>query len=446
MITLCFSSIGVPTAEAFTPQQRKEIELRTFYDATDINLCTQAGSAAGSDSSTTPATNTSTGDKGKVYMIGDSITEGTQTQLTTALKEKKYSDVVINGKSSRRLSVGNTILDGVSVFKNDKAQWSDASTIIIELGTNGGVSGANINTVVELAKTSKAKLYWVNIGVDNSKRNGADIDTGPINKLLSEAASKGGFSIIDWASAVKKNPDYIDPNPATGLGVHPFTATGRPGFASVVANGISGALASIGAGVTAAGDSADCNAATVVSDTTLSGNTNAEIIWNFLGCKGLSANQVAGIMGNMQAESHFEPKLVEYGYQNSRGEISQAGKPSSLDEDVPPDRNSKGQPGYGIVQWTFPSRKQGLRDMAKAQGKKGGDLGVQLDYLWLELSRGFITKLQATTSIEAATRLVLIDFERPKNPDRTMPVRLGFAQSILRQTWAKDGGTGCASK
>lgn len=152
------------------------------------------------------------------------------------------------------------------------------------------------------------------------------------------------------------------------------------------------------------------------------------------------------MMGNMQAESHFEPKLVEYGYQNSRGEISRAGKPSSLDEDVPPDRNSKGQPGYGIVQWTFPSRKQGLRDMAKAQGKKGGDLGVQLDYLWLELSRGFITKLQATTSVEAATRLVLIEFERPANPDRTMPVRLGFAQSILRQVWAKDGGTNCAAK
>lgn len=426
VFALCFSSIGVPTAEAFTLQQRKEIELRTFYDATDINLCTQADSTAGSDSAAQPApgaADTSSGDKGKVYMIGDSITEGTQSQLTTALKDKKYSNVVINGKSSRRLSVGNTTLDGVSVFQNDKAKWSDASTIIIELGTNGGVSGANINKIVELAKTSKAKLYWVNIAVDNSKRSGADINTGPINKLLSDAASKGGFTIIDWASAVKKNPDFIDPNPSTGLGVHPFTATGRPGFANTVASGVSGAFASIGESAAATGSSADCNAATVVSSTTLSGNTNAEVVWNFLSCKGLSANQVAGIMGNMQAESGFNPGIEE--------------------------KTPRASKGYGIVQWTF-GRRTNLENYAKTRGKPASDLGVQLDFLWIELNTAYkantLDPIRATTSAEVATDIFLRKFERPANPDRTKPVRLGFAQSILRQTWAKDGGTDCAAK
>ncbi len=421
-LVLCFSSMSVPTAEAFTAQQRKEIELRTFYDATDINLCTQAGSAAGSASGST-STATNSADKGKVYMIGDSITEGTQSELTTALKGKGFSTAVINGKASRRLSVGNTTLDGVSVFQNDKAQWSDASAIVVELGTNGGVSGANVNTVVELAKTSKAKLYWVNIGVDNSKRSGVDIDTGPINKLLSEAASKGGFTIIDWASAIKKNPDYIDSNPTTGLGVHPSTTTGRTGFANTVATGVSGAFSNIGAGVSAAASSADCNAATVVSNTTLSGNTNAEVIWNFLSCNGLSANQVAGIMGNIQAESGFNPGIEE--------------------------KTPRASKGYGIVQWTF-GRRTNLENYAKSRGKSASDLGVQLDFLWIELNTAYkantLDPIRATTSVETATDIFLRKFERPANPDGTKPVRLGFAQSILRQVWAKDGGTGCAAK
>ena len=67
-------------------------------------------------------------------------------------------------------------------------------------------------------------------------------------------------------------------------------------------------------------------------------------------------------MGNMQAESGgtFDPRIVEFGFLNSAGVISRPGKPETWDDDVPPDRNSKGQPGYGIIQFTSKSLKQGL--------------------------------------------------------------------------------------
>ncbi len=424
LVLFSVGSIGAPVAQAFTPEQRKEIELRTFYDATDVNLCSDvnSGNTSGvtenTSSSSTPTSNSAAG---KIYMLGDSITEGTSSQLTSAL-QKNYKTVVINGKSSRRLSSGGSDLDGVSVFEKDKARWSDASAIVIELGTNGGVSGANIGKVVDLAKASKAKLYWVNIGVNNAVRKGTPIDTGPINKLLSEAASKGGFSIIDWASVVKQQPEYIDPNPNTGLGVHPI-GEGKAGFANTIVKGVAGAFTNLGSAVTSAGGSVACTSAEVVSTTTLSGNGNAEIIWNFLSCKTLSAPQVAGIMGNLQAESGFNPGIEE--------------------------KTPRASKGYGIAQWTF-GRRTNLENYAKSRGKPASDLGVQLDFLWGELNTAYkanvLDPIRATTSVDVATDIFLRKFERPKNPDGTKPTRLGFAQAILKQPWAKDGGSGCSGK
>lgn len=112
----------------------------------------------------------------------------------------------------------------------------------------------------------------------------------------------------------------------------------------------------------------------------LAGSDNATKIWNFLASKGLTAQQVAGVMGNLQAESGFEPRLVEYGKINSRGEISVQGKPSSLDDTMVID----GKTGYGLAQWTSLGRQQGLHDAAVKAGTTDGDLGVQLDYLYSE--------------------------------------------------------------
>jgi murein DD-endopeptidase MepM/ murein hydrolase activator NlpD len=186
-----------------------------------------------------PNATATTAPTGKVYMIGDSIAEGATTELTSALKSKGFSDVAINAKASRSLTEGGGALNGISILSGDKSQWADAKAVIIELGTNGGISTANIGKTVSIIHSPdgnmNAKIYWVNIGVDNSKRSGAPIDATTINKTLQDN-SGSDYSVIDWAAQVKQHPDYIDPNPATGLGVHP-TAAGKTAFASTVADG-----------------------------------------------------------------------------------------------------------------------------------------------------------------------------------------------------------------
>lgn len=158
--------------------------------------------------------------------------------------------------------------------------------------------------------------------------------------------------------------------------------------------------------------------------------------WQFLASKGLTATQIAGIMGNMQAEAHFEPRLVEYGYRNSRGEISKAGQPSSLDDEMPPSSNERGQPGYGIVQWTSPGRKKGLVEMAASRNVKVSDFKTQLDYLWQELTTIYkkqLDKVKTTSTIRAASDIILIEFEVPggRFDPKVQSTRAGFGQKIF---------------
>lgn len=82
---------------------------------------------------------------------------------------------------------------------------------------------------------------------------------------------------------------------------------------------------------------------------------NAVAIWNFLKYKGLSDAAVAGILGNIQAESGFNPSIVE---------------------------KSNGV-GFGLIQWSY-ERRTALERAAAAAGVSPSDLQFQLEYLWGE--------------------------------------------------------------
>lgn len=90
---------------------------------------------------------------------------------------------------------------------------------------------------------------------------------------------------------------------------------------------------------------------------TCSGSTNPEKVWNFLIGKGLTPEQAAGVMGNVQQEAtiNFDPGISE----------------------------KSGGGGYGIIQWTG-TRRAALEAAAKAKGVDVADLCFQLEYLYEE--------------------------------------------------------------
>lgn len=162
----------------------------------------------------------------------------------------------------------------------------------------------------------------------------------------------------------------------------------------------------------------------------LVGSEKAEKIFNFFIGQGMSPVQAAGLMGNMQGESHLEPRLVQYGGRNSRGEISVQGKPSSLDDNIVVDDRT----GYGLVQWTSRGRQQGLADLAARNHVIAGDLGIQLQYIMQELNNYAIyhyKDLQAAKTVEQAVEIVLTSYEKPGDINKARPIRLAFARAFL---------------
>ena len=145
----------------------------------------------------------------------------------------------------------------------------------------------------------------------------------------------------------------------------------------------------------------------------LKGSSNAEKIWNFLLDKLNNPYGVAGLMGNLYAESGLNPKNLQQAYNNKLGmtdeEYTQAVDNGSYSNFV------KDSAGYGLAQWTYSSRKLNLFNHVKTKKTSIGDLEAQLEFLYKELTAytGVIKILETATTIKEASDVVLIKYERP---------------------------------
>lgn len=160
----------------------------------------------------------------------------------------------------------------------------------------------------------------------------------------------------------------------------------------------------------------------------LKGKTNEEKIWNYLKSKGLNDYGVAGLMGNLYAESALKSNNLE---ELCERRLKENGKPYCTDElytsavdngtisraeFLNPLLNK--QYGYGYAQWTSPNRKAGLYDLAKSRKVSIADEQMQLDYLINELKSSYPTvlnTLQTATSVKQASDIVLTKFEMPSD-------------------------------
>lgn len=111
---------------------------------------------------------------------------------------------------------------------------------------------------------------------------------------------------------------------------------------------------------------------------------NEEKIWKFLKSKGFTDFGVAGLMGNLYAESGLSPINLQNSYEKKLNftdqSYTQAVDNGSYTNFV------KDAAGYGLAQWTYWSRKQNLLNYARSIGKSIGDLDMQLEFLCKELS------------------------------------------------------------
>lgn len=111
--------------------------------------------------------------------------------------------------------------------------------------------------------------------------------------------------------------------------------------------------------------------------------TTAKTIWNFLVGKGMTEEGAAALMGNLFAESGLNSTNLQNSYESSLG-YTDASYTTAVDNgsyryktytDVR-SSFSRDSAGYGLVQWTYWSRKQALYDYAKSSGTSIGDLNM----------------------------------------------------------------------
>ena len=160
----------------------------------------------------------------------------------------------------------------------------------------------------------------------------------------------------------------------------------------------------------------------------LKGNTREEQIWNSLKTEIGNDYGVAGLMGNLYAESGLNTRNLE---NLCERRLKEAGKAYCTDETytsaVDSGKISRAeflnplpgkQYGYGLAQWTSAGRKAGLYDWAKSKGKSIGDLETQLEFLIKELKSSYksvLSVLKTATEVKTASDIVLIKFENPKD-------------------------------
>lgn len=155
----------------------------------------------------------------------------------------------------------------------------------------------------------------------------------------------------------------------------------------------------------------------------LIGGTNEQKIWNFLKNKGLGDHSVAGVMGNLYAESALNPCNLQNTYEKKLG-MTDAQYTIAVDNGKYTNF-IKDSAGYGLAQWTYWSRKESLFNFCKNMKTSIGDLEMQLEFLWKELQgyKNLMSILSKAKTVKEASDAVLLDYERPADQSDAVKVR-----------------------
>jgi hypothetical protein len=143
------------------------------------------------------------------------------------------------------------------------------------------------------------------------------------------------------------------------------------------------------------------------SSSTLVGSGNVQKAFYYFTGKGLQDYQSAGIVGNLRQESGtgIDPTNVQLN-----------------------------GVGHGIAQWSEPGRWDTLLEFAASHSQDPTDLGLQLDFMWEELTNGYASTLSAikkSTDYQQATSAFMNGYERPDARYANLTRRLKYAKQVL---------------
>lgn len=172
--------------------------------------------------------------------------------------------------------------------------------------------------------------------------------------------------------------------------------------------------------------------------------SNEQKIWSFLIGKIGNPYGVAGLMGNLNAESALNPNNLQNSYEHSLG-MTDTQYTAAVDNGSYTNF-AKDSAGYGLAQWTYHTRKAALLAYAKSVGASIGSLDMQLNFLYKELSESYSTSvlvvLKTAKSVREASDAVLTKFERPADQSETVKSkRAAYGQTYYNKYASVSGST-----
>lgn len=157
---------------------------------------------------------------------------------------------------------------------------------------------------------------------------------------------------------------------------------------------------------------------------------DAKYIWDYCYTKLGNAYGASGLWGNIKAESSLKSNNLQDTYEDKLG-YTNASYTKAVDNGSYKNFITD-KAGYGICQWTYKTRKQGLYNYAQSKKVSIADLTMQLEYLFMELEEKYPTvlkKLKNAKTVKEASDIVLTDFENPSKQDASVKkVRANYSQ------------------
>lgn len=154
-----------------------------------------------------------------------------------------------------------------------------------------------------------------------------------------------------------------------------------------------------------------------------------QTIYSALILAGMTPEGACAVMGNMQAESGMKATNVE-----DRSGIRDEDYTAKVDNDPSYDFGTDNghHYGYGLCQWTLPSRKRALLAFAKSSGASIGDEYTQVQFCVKELCKDFPgvwALLVSSHNLYECTSMFCAVYENPavKNTE----VRYEYAQKFF---------------
>ena len=142
---------------------------------------------------------------------------------------------------------------------------------------------------------------------------------------------------------------------------------------------------------------------------------NEKLIWDFIYGKCKNAYGTAALMGNLMAESSLNPANVTGSKDPDYIKKADAGVIDFVHDGK----------AFGLVQWCFRTRKEGLLNYAKSKGTSVGDIRTQLEYMWTELQsyKMAYNAVVNSTNIRESSDVIMLRYEKPSDTSETMKKR-----------------------